>query len=634
MRNPDPNKEEIILPSVDILKQSVSGCLKAVARRGDLEVEFSGDQVRHSQDFVVLPEPGPFPDKNERTVLRGEADSVALWLSQHDDAIQNAHQPEDPAARSLFQRLERLRVEALGANAYSGMALNLSSALYARLSKPDLFSAPQEAHDKPNLDRALLLLLWEQMTGLSLPSSVDAMISPLRTKFGGEAGILLDKLAKSRMSQKEYALIARDVLKWFHYIPDDEEASDREADDSAAPPQQSSSEDTDSETESKQDKAQKDDQENEGASSGEDLSEDFPPDDEISDEVEGNDSRIKGGQTPFTDFFTENAIPYKVFTTRFDEIINPADIVPGEELARLRALLDKELVQFQKIIARLANRLQRRLLAQQNRDWEFDCEEGMLDPARITRIITDPFAALSFKQELDTDFRDTVVSLLIDNSGSMRGRQIAIAAICADILARTLERCGIKVEILGFTTRNWKGGDSKKLWMQSGKPENPGRLNDLRHIIYKSADIPWRRAKNNMGLMLRDNLLKENIDGEALQWAFQRLALRFEQRKILMVISDGAPVDDTTTSVNTATYLEQHLRAVVEEIEYRSSVDLVAIGIGYDVSRFYKRAVTIHNVEELGGVMMDKLMELFDEKAASRNIPGKGKKRIARVRSH
>ena len=624
MRNPDLNKEEIFLSSVDMLKQSISGCLKAVARRGDLEVEFSGDQVRHSKEFVVLPEPGPFPGKDERTVLRGEADSVALWLSEHDENIQKTYQPEDPAACSLFQRLERLRVEALGANAYSGMAINLSSALFARLSKPDLFSSPLDDQDKPSLDRVLLLLLWERMTGSSLPPATDAMILPWRTKFEGKVDILLDKLAKSRASQKDYALVARDVLKWFDYIPDSEKEGDKETSDTESSSQQSSPEETDEEAETKQDKIQPDEHGDEEVASGEEQSEDMPPDDNMSsDDQESNDTRIKGGQALFTDFLSETAIPYRIFTSQFDEIINPADIVPGEELARLRALLDKELVQFQKIIARLANRLQRRLLAQQNRDWEFDCEEGMLDPARITRIITDPFAALSFKQELDTDFRDTVVSLLIDNSGSMRGRQIAIAAICADILARTLERCGIKVEILGFTTRNWKGGDSKKLWMQAGKPENPGRLNDLRHIIYKSADIPWRRAKNNMGLMLRDNLLKENIDGEALQWAFQRLALRLEQRKILMVISDGAPVDDTTTSVNSATYLEQHLRAVVEEIEYRSSVDLVAIGIGYDVSRFYKRAVTIHNVEELGGVMMDKLMELFDEKAAPQIVPGK-----------
>jgi cobaltochelatase CobT len=308
---------------------------------------------------------------------------------------------------------------------------------------------------------------------------------------------------------------------------------------------------------------------------------------------------------------------YKAYTSKHDEVIEAEELCDAEELTRLRAYLDKQLASLQGVVARLANRLQRRLMAQQNRSWEFDLEEGALDPARLTRIILDPYQPLSFKREKDTNFRDTVVSLLIDNSGSMRGRPITVAATCGDILARTLERCGVKVEILGFTTKAWKGGQSREAWLQAGKPATPGRLNDLRHIIYKSADAPWRRARKNLGLMMREGLLKENIDGEALDWAHKRLLGRPEQRKILMVISDGAPVDDSTLSVNAGNYLEKHLRHIIGEIENRSPVELIAIGIGHDVTRYYKRAVTIVDAEELGGVMTEKLAELFEDNQAS-----------------
>lgn len=306
---------------------------------------------------------------------------------------------------------------------------------------------------------------------------------------------------------------------------------------------------------------------------------------------------------------------YKAFTNKFDEMILAEELCDAEELERLRAYLDKQLQHMSAIVARLANRLQRRLMAQQNRSWEFDLEEGVLDPARLSRIIMDPQQPLSFKREKDMNFRDTVVTLLLDNSGSMRGRPITVAATCADILARTLERCGVKVEILGFTTRAWKGGQSREAWLQAGKPANPGRLNDLRHIVYKAADAPWRRARRNLGLMMREGLLKENIDGEALDWAHKRLLARSEQRRILMMISDGAPVDDLTLSVNPGNYLEKHLRSIIEEIETRSPVELIAIGIGHDVTRYYRRAVTIVDAEELGGAMTEKLAELFAENA-------------------
>jgi cobaltochelatase CobT len=312
---------------------------------------------------------------------------------------------------------------------------------------------------------------------------------------------------------------------------------------------------------------------------------------------------------------------YKVFTRAHDELITAEELCDGEELARLRAYLDQQLKPLQSVVGRLANRLQRRLMAKQNRAWSFDLEEGVLDTARLTRIIVDPMSALTFKQEEDMPFKDTVVTLLLDNSGSMRGRPIMVAALCADILARTLERCGVKVEILGFTTRAWKGGSSKEQWLQAGRPPQPGRLNDLRHVIYKSADAPWRRARRNLGLMMREGLLKENIDGEALLWAHDRLIGRAEQRRILMVISDGAPVDDSTLSANPGNYLERHLRAVIHWLETRSPVELIAIGIGHDVTRYYKRAVTITDAEQLGGVMTEKLAELFDEPAGEDRPP-------------
>ena len=314
------------------------------------------------------------------------------------------------------------------------------------------------------------------------------------------------------------------------------------------------------------------------------------------------------------------AFGYKVFTRAFDEIVNAEELCDTDELDRLRAFLDKQLQALHGAVARLANRLQRRLLAQQNRGWDFDLDEGMIDAARLARVIVDPMHPLTFKQERDTQFRDTVVTLLLDNSGSMRGRPIMVAACCADILARTLERCGVKVEILGFTTRAWKGGHAREAWLNALKPPLPGRLNDLRHIVYKSADAPWRRSRRNLGLMMREGLLKENIDGEALAWAHARLLARPEQRRILMMISDGAPVDDSTLSVNSGSYLERHLRQVIEEIETRSPVELLAIGIGHDVTRYYRRAVTVTDAEELAGVMTEKLAELFDEDLAWRQL--------------
>ena len=347
------------------------------------------------------------------------------------------------------------------------------------------------------------------------------------------------------------------------------------------------------------------------------------------DDYEDSEDGSKPLRPNYRDGDERKDFTYRVFTTAHDEIANAADLCDAEELTRLRAYLDHQLQSLQGAVSKLANRLQRRLMAQQNRSWSFDLEEGVLDTARLTRVITDPTAPLSFKQEEDSEFRDTVVTLLLDNSGSMRGRPITVAATCADILARTLERCGVSVEILGFTTRAWKGGQSREKWLKDGKPANPGRLNDLRHIIYKSADSPWRRARNNLGLMMREGLLKENIDGEALLWAHKRLLGRPEQRKILMMISDGAPVDDSTLSVNPGNYLERHLREVIMSLESRPDVELTAIGIGHDVTRYYSRAVTIMDAEQLGGTMMDRLAELFDDGTTAASARGRRRDRAA-----
>ena len=421
-------------------------------------------------------------------------------------------------------------------------------------------------------------------------------------------------------NQQHFAKLLREILTTLELTedssldPDDSEDDDQdsESDDNQNSEDGESSEESSSDSEQMERSEEASDEMEDGMQESPDgpageMSEDM-------EDAEGDDS-AEPSRPPAPVENKRNATDYKIFSTKYDETILAEDLCDAEELARLRAYLDKQLSHLQGVVARLANRLQRRLMAQQNRSWEFDLEEGQLDPARLTRIVIDPQQPLSFKREQDTNFRDTVVTLLIDNSGSMRGRPITVAATCADILARTLERCGVKVEILGFTTRAWKGGQSREAWLQAGKPAMPGRLNDLRHIVYKSADAPWRRARKNLGLMMREGLLKENIDGEALDWAHQRLLGRPEQRRIMMVISDGAPVDDSTLSVNAGNYLERHLRHVIEEIETRSPVELLAIGIGHDVTRYYRRAVTIVDAEELGGAMTEKLAELFDDKA-------------------
>ncbi|MFC6049838.1 cobaltochelatase subunit CobT, partial [Methylobacterium hispanicum] len=454
------------------------------------------------------------------------------------------------------------------------------------------------------------------------PAAAQRIVDLWRDHVEAKAGRNLDGLLGSIEDQRAFARSVRDLLSSLDmadetpFDPEDDETDEEgEAQDSDQSPQEGEAEE-----QSQGDRAEIEtseeasDEIEEGSQEAADA-----PSGELPDEAEEADSEEAGEswRPPQRADNTPRGPEYKVFNARFDEVIHAEDLCDPDELARLRTYLDKQLSHLQGVVGRLANRLQRRLLAQQNRAWDFDLEEGQLDPARLVRVVIDPFQPLSFKQEKDTNFRDTVVTLLLDNSGSMRGRPITVAATCADILARTLERCGVKVEILGFTTRAWKGGQSREAWLAAGKPPNPGRLNDLRHIVYKSADAPWRRARKNLGLMMREGLLKENIDGEALDWAHKRLLGRPEQRKILMVISDGAPVDDSTLSVNAGNYLERHLRWMIEDIETRSPVELLAIGIGHDVTRYYRRAVTIIDAEELGGAMTEKLAELFEEDGAA-----------------
>jgi cobaltochelatase CobT len=511
------------------------------------------------------------------------------------------------------------------------VASNLSAMLDDRFHRGKFDDITDRA-DAP-IEDAVALMVRERLTGQAPPPAARKLVDLWRPVIEEKAGHELDRLEKLVENQRRFGDAIHDLLDSLQM--GDERARDSEDDESddsgENDQQQSQGEDGDSkESEDAQGMSMEEmevsaDELPDGASEAMDApSADMPDDADMGDSEASNEPwrpRPHGQNEP-------RGPDYHPYTGKFDEIIAAEDLCEPEELDRLRGYLDKQLSHLQGVVSRLANRLQRRLMAQQNRAWEFDLEEGLLDPARLSRIVIDPMHALSFKREKDTTFRDTVVTLLLDNSGSMRGRPITVAATCADILARTLERCGVKVEILGFTTRAWKGGSSREAWLAGGKPPNPGRLNDLRHIIYKSADAPWRRARKNLGLMMREGLLKENIDGEALDWAHKRLLARTEQRKILMMISDGAPVDDSTLSVNPGNYLERHLRWVIEEIETRSPVELIAIGIGHDVTRYYRRAVTIVDAEELGGVMTEKLAELFEENAEEQRPARPPKRRL------
>jgi cobaltochelatase CobT len=595
-------------------KRAVTGCLRAIARKPDLEVSFAAERPGVIAGKARLPEPPRKLTASEAAIVRGHADSIALKLACHDPSIHRKLIPGGQQARAVFDAVEQARVEAIGARRMSGVANNLSAMLDDRFHRGK-FDEVTDRADAP-IEEAVALMVRERLTGHSPPPAARKLVELWRPLIEDRAGRDLDRLERLIENQSRFGDAIHDLLDALDMGEDRSTADEEEGEEGEQERRKDQSgeegEGADADdTQTRVDEAEMsgEDMADTSAEAAEALSAETADDAEMGDAetpAEPRRQRRHGQNEP-------RGPDYRPFVTRHDETIAAEELCEPEELDRLRSYLDKQLSHLQGVVARLANRLQRRLMARQSRAWEFDLEEGVLDPARLSRIIVDPLHPLSFKREKDTTFRDTVVTLLLDNSGSMRGRPITVAATCADILARTLERCGVKVEILGFTTRAWKGGQSREAWLAAGKPANPGRLNDLRHIIYKSADAPWRRARKNLGLMMREGLLKENIDGEALDWAHKRLLARSEQRKILMMISDGAPVDDSTLSVNPGNYLERHLRWVIEEIETRSPVELLAIGIGHDVTRYYRRALTIVDAEELGGAMTEKLAELFDE---------------------
>jgi cobaltochelatase CobT len=588
-------------------KRAVATAVRSLAGEPDLEVNFSSEPPSLKGLKARLPAPTRTLPPHEVAFVRGTGDAYALKKAYHNEKVHARYRPSGVDSNAIFDAAETARVEAIGALAMEGVRQNLSAQLEQRLVAKGLGRAA--SREEAPLADVVGLIVREKLTGQAPPAPLKKAVNLWRPFVEERAGKDLDRLEGTMRDQKAFARLTRTILNDLVKGEDSDQGGEDDAEGESAENQGESEEQENQDQSEAGETEFTEDRGEEGEDADAEMSGDQVED--LSDAEQAEDAmRPNRAQQPFAG--SENW-GYKIYTPQFDEEISAPDLCDNEELSRLRNFLDQQLAQMQGVVSRLANKLQRLLLAQQNRQWEFDLEEGLLDTSRLPRIIIDPMYPLSFKREKDTDFRDTVVTLLLDNSGSMRGRPIMVAAMCADILGRTLERCAVKTEILGFTTRAWKGGQSREKWTQDGKPANPGRLNDLRHIVYKSADEPWRRAKKNLGLMMREGLLKENIDGEALMWAHHRLMARSEQRKILMVISDGAPVDDSTLSVNSGNYLERHLRRVIEDIESRSNVELTAIGIGHDVTRYYKRAVTIVDAEQLGGAMTTQLISLFEE---------------------
>jgi cobaltochelatase CobT len=598
---------------IDLFRRALAGASRAIAKDPDVDVVFATEPAPASGKTARVPSPGPALEPRLVSEARGAADSLALKLRYHDSALHNRIAPADADARAVFDALEMARFEALGARAMGGVRDNLNRLAEARV-RGDAIVRARNAEEVP-LATAVGLLARERLTGEAPPQAALAGLKLITPWIEDKAGVELDALAMTLDDQSAFAKLSRRLLEDLELATAEDLAEEQpeEGGDEAegedgggedATEQGDESTPAGGDVEMRGEEPEEGEANERGADEMEMGEEESAAGEDVTDSLFASTGRRNWDLAPETD--------YKVYTTRFDEIVEADELCDDEELGRLRAYLDQQMGGLQNVVTRLANRLQRRLLAQQARSWDFDQEEGLLDAARLARVVVSPRHSLSYKIERDTEFKDTVVSLLIDNSGSMRGRPIAIAAICADILARTLERCGVQTEILGFTTRGWKGGQSREAWLADGRPQSPGRLNDLRHIVYKRADEPYRRARRHLGLMMREGLLKENIDGEALLWAHNRLIARPEERRILMVISDGAPVDDSTASANGGSYLERHLRQVIEWIEKRSTVELIAIGIGHDVTRYYERAVTIMDADQLAGAMVEQLAMLFE----------------------
>ena len=600
---------------LDRFRNVLGGAARALSGEREVELSFTGEAPRQDGRQLKVPTPSRTLPVAEVAEARGFADSFALRMRHHDNALHLKSAPREPVARAVFDAVETARVEALGSRGYAGIAANLEHALELKL-RADPITRARNREEVP-LSTALGLMVRERLTGRESPGAAALGMALIRDWIEARAGADLDALALAIDDQRAFASLTSKLLHDLELtegdlLPDeaDEGGGEDEGTEEEEQPGEEEGESEASQGEG-QAEARGEQRESDTGEEGEQQRSDAMEDGDGEPGDEGDEGMLPvRPNRPWSDLPPQ--FEYRAYATQFDEVIAATELCDTEELDRLRSYLDQQLVHLQGAVTKLANRLQRRLMAQQNRSWDFDQEEGLLDAARLARVVINPMQSLSYKAEKDTEFKDTVVTLLIDNSGSMRGRPISIAAISADILARTLERVGVKTEILGFTTRAWKGGQSREKWLADGRPAQPGRLNDVRHIIYKQADEPWRRAKKSLGLMMREGLLKENIDGEALLWAHQRLIGRPEDRKILMVMSDGAPVDDSTLSVNSGSYLERHLRQVIGWIEARSPVELAAIGIGHDVTRYYSRAVTIMDAEQLAGTMVEQLAALFD----------------------
>ena len=600
----------------DPFKKALAEATKVMANNPELNVNYTVDPSGISGDSIRLPQISRRMSREEVLIARGTSDALALYHRYHNEKTHARYVPEGGIAQEIYEAMETARCEALGARDMPGTAGNIDAKIASETDRMG-YRDIKERSEAP-LSDAAGFLIRSLATGRELPEGAQNVLNLWRDFLETQAGKTIENVSDQLEDQSQFAKFARQVITDLGYgdqlgnDPDnmddeDEEQFQDDADEENNPESTGEEDSQDEESDANPEQSQEEQQDAGQAS----VSLDDDASDDMSEETE-----LPEGESPVEppapQPISEADPNYKVFAREYDEEVHAEELAEPVELERLRAYLDQQLEPLKGAVSRLANKLQRRLQAQQNRSWLFDLEEGILDAGRLARIVANPTTPLSFKMEQDTEFRDTVVTLLLDNSGSMRGRPISIAAICADVLARTLERCNVKVEILGFTTRAWKGGQSRERWLNDGRPQQPGRLNDLRHIIYKGADAPWRRSRPNLGLMMKEGLLKENIDGEALEWAHRRMTARAEQRKILMVISDGAPVDDSTLSVNPANYLEKHLRDVIDMVERRNAVELLAIGIGHDVTRYYERAVTITDVEQLAGAMTEQLAALFD----------------------
>ncbi len=611
-------------PIDEMFLKANAASLRALAGGTQHEVRYVGQDSIITNDGVRLPAPPREPSANTENQLRGASDAAGLWLAHHNKKTHQRVSPKSSAAKMVFEAAEKARVEAIGSNDMAGVRKNLTERLETHYTLHPLGIPSPEASDQleNGLSEAVRLIIREKLTGEKSPAAAGIAMDLWRPFIESRAGDLLEEMKSATQNQAVFADFAKQLIGALqsNLGENSEDGDDGEGDDDSTGKQTEDDQEGEQQAQSatgEDDSDGNDSQSVEMEGDAAAMAAEDGVDDDSDEEMEGQAEGDSPGGDPrdYQSDETARNQGYRIFTDKYDEIIEAAELCDSEELDRLRGLLDRHLESLTSVIAKLANRLQRKLMAYQNRSWDFDLEEGVLDAGKLHRVVTQPLSALSFKQEQDTKFRDTIVTLLLDNSGSMRGRPITIAAVTADILARTLERCGVKVEILGFTTKAWKGGQSREAWQLAGKPDKPGRLNDLRHIIYKAGDIPYRRARRSLGLMLREGILKENIDGEALLWAHNRLLARHEDRQILMVISDGAPVDDSTLSANSGNYLEKHLRQVIAMIQERSPVELLAIGIGHDVTRYYERAVTITDAEQLGGAVMTQLADLFDENA-------------------